>query len=71
MLSIGRANLTTAAASLSALSPLNVLTRGYSVTLDQRGKAIKDIAEVKVGDTVRTKLTGGEFESTIERVELG
>ncbi len=68
-LHIGRANLATAAASLSALSPLSVLTRGYSVTRAQNGDAIRDVRTLQVGDTVRTKLDQGEFTSTVDQID--
>lgn len=64
-LKLGRAGLATAAASLSALSPLNVLTRGYSVTLDANGNAINNADTVKIGDTIRTRLNQGEIESVV------
>ena len=57
--------LATLAAKLSALSPLDVLTRGYSVTINDQGKAITAAADVKSGDTIRTRLSDGEIESTV------
>ena len=66
-LKLGRAGLATSAASLSALSPLNVLTRGYSVTLDANGRAIDNADSVKAGDTIRTKLNQGEIESVVSK----
>jgi exodeoxyribonuclease VII large subunit len=69
-LKLGRAGLATAAASLSALSPLNVLTRGYSVTLDANGHAIDNANTVKVGDTIRTRLNKGEIESVVSKTSL-
>ncbi len=66
-LKLCRAGLATSAASLSALSPLNVLTRGYSVTLDANGRAIDNADSVNVGDTIRTKLNQGEIESVVSK----
>jgi exodeoxyribonuclease VII large subunit len=66
-LGLGRARLATAAAALSALSPLDVLTRGYSVTLDEAGRTIDDASKVKEGDTIRTKLHHGEIESIVRK----
>jgi exodeoxyribonuclease VII large subunit len=65
-LNLAGATLATTAASLSALSPLNVLARGYSVTLDADGKAIVSASEVNEGDTIRTKLKAGEIESVVQ-----
>jgi exodeoxyribonuclease VII large subunit len=64
-LALGRAKMATAAASLSALSPLDVLTRGYSVTLDQNGNAISRSESVQPGDSIRTRLHRGEIQSVV------
>lgn len=65
-LQLGRARLATVAGSLSALSPLNVLKRGYSVTMDSQGQAIDSADSVAVGDTIRTRLNEGELESVVK-----
>ncbi|WP_233148426.1 exodeoxyribonuclease VII large subunit [Rhodopirellula sp. MGV] len=57
------------AATLSALSPLSTLARGYSVTLDQDGKAIQDVSQLAVGDTLRTIVRKGEVRSTVTDVD--
>jgi exodeoxyribonuclease VII large subunit len=54
------------AASLSALSPLNVLARGYSVTMTLDGKTLTSIEGLRSGTKVRTKLADGDFESVVE-----
>ena len=46
------------AGKLSALSPLQTLARGYSITLKD-DKPITDIHKVKKGDKIYTKLTNG------------
>ncbi len=53
------------AASLSALSPLRVLGRGYSVTTDAQGEPITDSTQVSAGDQLRTRLHRGEIVSTV------
>ncbi|MDY6321477.1 MAG: exodeoxyribonuclease VII large subunit [Succinivibrio sp.] len=53
-----------AAASLIALNPLKVLTRGYSVTLGEDGKAAK-FSELAEGGTLVTLLEGGRAVSKI------
>lgn len=68
---LGRARVATAAASLAALSPLNVLARGYSVTLDHQGNAIRSSDAIAVGQVVRTRLQSGALESTVNRVTAG
>jgi exodeoxyribonuclease VII large subunit len=64
-LRLARASMATTAASLSALSPLNVLSRGYSVTLDAQGNAINSANDINNGDVIRTKLNDGEIESVV------
>lgn len=53
------------AASLDALSPLNTMSRGYSVTLDSNGDAITSEEQVLLDDIVTTKLVDGEFRSRV------
>ncbi len=50
---------------LGALSPLSVLTRGYSISYGEDDKAITKIAGVKKGDRVKTVLTDGEILSEV------
>ena len=66
---LDKARLSKSAAALSALSPLNVLTRGYSVTFSSDGKTVDDAATLKVGDTIRTKFHHGGIESTVDRID--
>ena len=54
---------------LEALSPLAVLSRGYSLSMLLPGEElIKDSAKIKIGDRVRTLVHKGSF---ISRVEEG
>jgi exodeoxyribonuclease VII large subunit len=58
------------AQKLEALSPLAILTRGYSITSRlPDGMIVKDAAQLKKGDKVETKLGRGKFTGTVE--ELG
>ncbi len=50
------------------LSPENVLKRGYSITL-LNGKAMKDAAETKPGDVIRTVLLHGAIESEVKKTD--
>lgn len=68
-LNLGAAKLQSLAASLSALSPLNVLTRGYSVTLDESGKAVTDARDLVPGEIIRTRLQRGEVESVVQETK--
>jgi exodeoxyribonuclease VII large subunit len=54
---------------LEALSPLAVLSRGYSVTMFlPQGEIIKDIAGLKPKDSVKTILAKGSFTSIVQEV---
>lgn len=66
-----KSTLATFAASLAALSPLQTLARGYSVTLDEQERAIQDAGDLEVGQSVQTKLAKGGFTSTIKTIDLG
>jgi exodeoxyribonuclease VII large subunit len=55
------------AARLVSLSPLGVLSRGYSLT--QRAadsRIVRDAAELKAGDTIVTRFAKGSIRSTVE-----
>lgn len=52
-------------ARLNALSPLNILARGYSITYTGERKLLKSVKQVKQGDNIVTKLTDGEVSSKI------
>lgn len=53
--------LKTAAAGLDALSPLAVLSRGYSIAFGKEGKPITSSKNVKIGDNITVKLGNGEI----------
>jgi exodeoxyribonuclease VII large subunit len=48
-------------ARLGELSPLRVLSRGYSVAVDQQGRAVRSWDQIQVGDGVRLRLAKGEL----------
>lgn len=50
---------------LAAYNPLAVLKRGYSITFKADGRAVRRADEVRRGDTVRTRVGEGEFESEV------
>jgi exodeoxyribonuclease VII large subunit len=58
------------AARLGAVSPLNVLSRGYSVTELDDGTVVQDAAQVRPGDRVKTRLHRGRLVSRIEAMEF-
>ena len=50
---------------LRVLGPEGTLRRGYSITTDDGGKLIRSIKSVDARMKVRTRVTDGEFESTV------
>jgi len=61
-----RQNLASLAASLQALSPLQVLARGYSLTLTPDGHVLQSADQVKPGDRIVTRLNSGNVTSVVE-----
>jgi exodeoxyribonuclease VII large subunit len=61
-----RARVDTLAAKLESLSPLAVLHRGYSVTTDERGRIIRDAAQIHAGQTIQSRFATGTATSKVE-----
>lgn len=61
-----RGRFSALAASLDALSPLKVLSRGYSVVRDERGTIVKDSAAVSAGERVDITLGRGRLGCIVE-----
>jgi exodeoxyribonuclease VII large subunit len=55
------------AARLQAMSPIQVLARGYSVTLDAQHRAVTRYQQVAEGERITTQLAEGRLESRVER----
>ena len=60
-----RARAEQLAARLEALSPLNILERGYALVFDAEGKLVKDTAQLQVGMDVRARVARGEFTAQV------
>lgn len=58
-----------AVSQLETLSPLGVLARGYSLTLDEKGKMIRSARSVKAKDSIVTRVTDGMIYSTVNEVK--
>jgi len=70
LLEIGRERLATLAGRLESLSPLGVLSRGYSLSLKLPERTIiRQAAVLKVGDEVETRVREGSFLSRVEKVQ--
>lgn len=61
------ARLDSLAAQLDSLSPLNVLKRGYSLTLTAEGRLVRSSAAIQTGDELVTRLHDGEIVSRVVR----
>lgn len=57
------------AAKLSALSPLTVLSRGYTITTAAGHRAVQCVSDVSVGDTIRTTVADGTISSVVSGIE--
>ena len=53
---------------LEAVSPLSTLARGYSVTSAADGTVLKQVKQVKTGDTLTTRLGDGVVISEVSAV---
>ncbi len=60
-----RSRLQQLAAAVSALSPLDVLARGYSVTQDEQRNVVRSVSDVQSGQKIRSRVTDGVIESTV------
>lgn len=49
---------------MKALNPLAVLTRGYSITSDERGHVLRSVRDVRAGQRLFSRLSDGRVEST-------
>ncbi len=57
------------AAKLDALSPLSVLTRGYSFVSDKDGAVIKSVGSLTVGQSARIRFSDGEADCRVEEIK--
>lgn len=63
------ARLAISAASLDALSPLAVLSRGYALAEDEQGRLLRDAGEVSPGDKLHLRLARGALVARVEKTE--
>jgi exodeoxyribonuclease VII large subunit len=54
---------------ITILDPVNVLRRGYSITL-LNGKSVQDVSQVKPGDTLTIIVANGQIESEIKKSKI-
>lgn len=54
---------------LDLLSPLSILGRGYSITSDAQGRAIRKASEVQTGDKIQVRLHRGHLLARVETLD--
>jgi exodeoxyribonuclease VII large subunit len=53
---------------LNLLGPEQVLSRGYSITMDAAGgKVLRDAAKIQAGQKLKTRLKSGEIFSEVQK----
>ena len=52
-------------AKLDAMSPLKVLTRGYSMTRNDRGEVIRSVSQVELGERIGISFNDGQIYATV------
>lgn len=57
------------AGRLDAMSPLKVLSRGYSITENSRGQAVRSAQELVPGDHITIRLQQGRVTAQVETIE--
>lgn len=56
---------------LEAMSPLKVLTRGYSMVQSERGEVVRSVSQVSLGERIQVKLSDGTLSATVMKKEEG
>ena len=52
-------------ASLNAMSPLRVLSRGYAVAVNDRGETIKSVHQVSIGERLELRVSDGRIGTVV------
>jgi exodeoxyribonuclease VII large subunit len=55
--------------ALESLSPLAILDRGYALIFDARGKLLKDVRRVEVGEEISARLAHGQIHGVVTKKE--
>ena len=54
-----------AVSKLDAMSPLKVLTRGYSMALTETGEVLRSVSQVELGERIRISVSDGSLSATV------
>ena len=68
-LELARRSISQSAMQLETLSPLGVLSRGYSITQREDGELVRKVDDVRAGEQLVTRLPGGKITSRVESTE--
>src|SRR3954468_15153735 len=64
-----RARLDHLTAQLQALSPTNILERGYALVFDAAGNLVKDAARLRAGEEITAQVAKGKIAATVKKTE--
>ena len=65
----GKLRLAGTSAKLSALNPLAILSRGYSIATNDTGDILKSVDGITRGDALRVRLSDGVISATVTDIE--
>ena len=68
-LEMARNQIKSLSSKLDALSPRNVINRGYSMTTDQKGNVVTSVKQIREGDTLKSVLKDGTITSKVTSKE--
>ncbi|HJR10899.1 MAG TPA: exodeoxyribonuclease VII large subunit, partial [Rhodanobacteraceae bacterium] len=57
------------ARALNAVSPLDVLKRGYAILFDESGRVVRSAAGIRAGERVRARLADGELKLKVDAAD--
>ena len=66
-----RRSFETLGASLDAMSPLRVLSRGYSISEDEAGRPLRSVGELRPGGRVSLLMSDGQADCVVEDIRQG
>ena len=69
IISNNRKNFISLASSLDAMSPLRVLSRGYTVASKTAGETVKQVSELNKGDKIKLRFSDGEAGCVVESLK--
>ena len=58
-------------ATLDAISPLRVLSRGYSIAEDEEGSPLRSVGELSPGRRISLIMSDGQADCRVEQVRQG